>query len=109
LSLLLPFRRIARREDLGFKQGAVFAIVRHPRVFSNYPSSPRCFSFPSYEQIPSGLDGVSAQTIQPVPEVARAKKIEKCWRSSARVFEHSLSKSPADRDDLRAAEFIPRN
>jgi hypothetical protein len=80
LILLLPFRRIARREDQSFKQGVVFLMVGNPAFFRATRSSPPCVPFSSCKQSPFALDGLLAQRIQSVPKTSRVKKIEKCWR-----------------------------
>jgi hypothetical protein len=105
LKLLLPFRRIARREDQEFEQGDVFTSVRLP---ASFPCSKPICSAPPHARFPSQLDGRLLETIHPFTEGDSAAKRRKVFAPSFRdASEKSSSKTPADPEDLPPPEFIP--
>jgi hypothetical protein len=105
LKLLLPFRRIARREDQEFEQGDVFTSVRLP---ASFPCSKPICSAPPRARFPSQLDGRLLQTIHPFTEGDSATKGENCSHHlSGMRPKKSSSETSADPEDLRPPEFIP--
>jgi hypothetical protein len=109
LKLLLPFRRIARREDQEFEQGNVFTSAPLP---ASFPCCKPICSAPPRARFPPQLDGRLLQTIHPFTEGESAAKTEQRWRDLSglcpkRVHPQSQpTKKTCDRPNLFPAGMI---
>jgi hypothetical protein len=105
LKLLLPFRRIARREDQKKFGSAVFTIEKFPRSVG----SPGFCQFQTSLLSQSELDGKPARKIHQSRSLRAQRRVEKSSLCFSRIASgQNMLAIPDDPEDLRQPEFIPR-